>query len=458
MGKMIRHRFRPALARYRRLCAGLRNPPEEFFCQAHLLYTRIVHEWEKPSSSHRASSAGVLRDFVVHLILGFVSLFTLLRARWKSINTAHYLIDIDNDASVYDFRSRYILEYLQPQQSINFFHTANPRYSIRTLLQHANAFYFESVYYWASLFLPTAHGPPLEFSARDWSGQEQSRFQELLTQYRPVVAESYWKVKVIRRILKFLRIRRFVLIDDSRHANELLLACRREGIPTLAYMHARFNEFFVGLSHTPFDHYLVWSEYFKKKLMRLNPIYRADQITVCGHPRLPNVLKAVPRDPNRLRILLVGESNIDYEDLHPFFDVLVTIPGMDIFFRGKPGYQGEFLPRHPLYDRLVHDNEGTLFDTLHRHRVGLVLATHSSILLESWLVGVPALMLNSSYDLAWDLYNEGLVDLCESPEHLPECIQRLHTLSDHEIEVQSQRIWGENPAFLRTTVEQLLDG
>ena len=143
MGKIIRHRFRPALARYRRLCAGLRNPPEEFFCQAHLLYTRIVHEWEKPSSSHRASSAGVLRDFVVHLILGFVSLFTLLRARWKSINTAHYLIDIDNDASVYDFRSRYILEYLQPQQSINFFHTANPRYSISTLLQHAHAYYFD---------------------------------------------------------------------------------------------------------------------------------------------------------------------------------------------------------------------------------------------------------------------------------------------------------------------------
>ncbi len=415
-----------------------------------------MHEWEKPPSSHRASRATVLKRPVVHLILGLVSLVTLLRARWKGIHTAHYLIDIDNDASVYDFRSKYILEYLQPQQSINFFHTANPRYSIRTLLQHANPFYFESFYYWASLFLRTADEPPLEFSARDWYDEEQSRFQELLTQYRQVVADSHRKVNLIRRILRFLRIRQFVFIDDSRHTNELLLACRREGIPTLAYMHAPFKEFFVGLCHTPFDHYLVWSEYFKNKLMTLNPSYRADQITVCGHPRLPNVLKPVSRDPNRLRVLLVGESIIDPEELYPFFDVLLTIPGIDIFFRGKPGHQAEFLSKHPLYDKLVHDDKGTIFDTLHRHQVGLVLAAHSSVLLESWLVRVPALMLNSSCDLASDLYNDGLVDRCESPKQLPERIQHLHTLSDQEIEEQCQRIWGENPTTQRRTIEKLL--
>ena len=50
--------------------------------------------------------------------------------------------------------------------------------------------------------------------------------------------------------------------DDSRHTGELQLACQREGIETIAYMHARFNEYHVGLAQPRFDRYLIWAGFF----------------------------------------------------------------------------------------------------------------------------------------------------------------------------------------------------
>ena len=47
-------------------------------------------------------------------------------------------------------------------------------------------------------------------------------------------------------------------------------------------MHYRFNKKYEKIRHNAFDTFFVWSEYFKKRLIRINKQYINKNIVICG--------------------------------------------------------------------------------------------------------------------------------------------------------------------------------
>ena len=77
-------------------------------------------------------------------------------------------------------------------------------------------------------------------------------------------------------------------------------------------------------------------------------------------------------------------------------------------------------------------------------------------LLESWLVGVPSLMLKSSYDYAWHLVEEGLIPGCSNPGELIHEIKKLVIDKSSEIKSRREQIWGANPEWAPKAIEKWL--
>ena len=67
------------------------------------------------------------------------------------------------------------------------------------------------------------------------------------------------------KIFKFLKIKKFLSIDDQRIMQVFLKACKELKIETFGYMHYKFSKYVIGIKYLSFDNFIVWSDYFKKK-------------------------------------------------------------------------------------------------------------------------------------------------------------------------------------------------
>jgi hypothetical protein len=82
-------------------------------------------------------------------------------------------------------------------------------------------------------------------------------------------------------------------MDDCVHAFELVVACRRRGVPTVALQHGQFSRYTAGLmgygydgaANLSFDRYCVWSEFFVRLLGQHSRLIRSDAPVVGGSPR-----------------------------------------------------------------------------------------------------------------------------------------------------------------------------
>ena len=415
--------------------------PNAFYCRAQGFFDEI-------RTGASESRSNFLKEWAVASLLTLVSVASILRAKAMGIRVVHYLIDIDNGEEVYDKRSGYVLEELPPGETLNFFHVNRPRNVFATWGQRAHPVYFESLWRVAGLFWP----------GQKSDGSEAVKFNNdrLGTRVARRLTESERQASFWQWLFNWLGVERFYCIDDPRHTGELRLACQREGILTLAYMHARFNKYHVGLCRPRFDRYLVWAPMWRDLLKRMNTEYEDSTIIVSGHPRL-SCLQRVDRSIQPVRILWLGETNVDANELASYVSALNQLKGIEVIYRAKWGSsQGDEIPWVGC-DKWGLDLSPDFIQSLHNNRISLVLGTHSTALIESWVCGVPSLMLSSSNDYAWHLTEEGFIPGCSSEEDLPKAIKQVNTLSDAEIQTISEKMWGRNPTWEKTAMREWLN-
>jgi hypothetical protein len=269
--------------------------------------------------------------------------------------------------------------------------------------------------------------------------------------YQEYYNDSYYIYKIVRFILNFLKIEILISLDDSRYSNELNIASKDLGIKTIGYMHGRFNEYHLGLFEFPYDKYLVWSDYFKNKLLDISDKYSEENIEVVGHFRLAEKLPVVKRGKN---ILWLGESNIEYNEITHFIKLIVD-NGYNVIFRGKPGTNNN-LKKFLKENNISIDNSNSYFECLQNQRIGLVVGTHSTALMESWIVGVPSLALMCSYDYGNHLWEDRLIDLCKEEEDFIDNINRYFDMLDDEIVIIKSKIWNSEIYFNKEKIRKIL--
>jgi hypothetical protein len=415
-----------------------------FLCRMDLLFRDyIVPNIESEKIIIKPNDSVIIKLYFIYLILAFYTLFNLLLLKCKKIDKAHYFVDINNSKNYYDFRSKEILEVVPPESSANFMHISNVKYSLKTLHRKSNAIYFEAIYFVLKPFLKSKRFKYIE------SGNKFSN--EVLEVHQQYYNDSYYIHKVVKWVLKFLNIKTFISLDDSRYSNEIIVASSDLNIRKIGYMHGRFNEYHLGIFEFPFDKYLVWSSYFKNKLLDISSRYKKEDIEVVGHFRIKEKLKDVQEKRN---ILWLGESNIEYKEITPFIDEIIE-NGYNLYFKGKPGNNNnlsDFLKNR----NISIDNSSSFFECLTTNNIGLVVGTHSTALMESWIVGVPSLALKSSYDYGSHLWEDELIEICEDKSSLNKTIIAYFGMNSKQLHIVRNKIWGNNVCFNKNKTVSIL--
>ena len=415
-----------------------------FLCRADLLFRNyIVPNIDNHKISKLHKNGISFKQYCSYILLALYSIFNILILKIKRIKKAQYLIDIKNSDDFYDFRSKEILEIINPQESANFMHINNVGYSLKTSHKKSNVIYFEALYYALKPFLKT--------NRFDCVKTDNKFVNNILEIHQANFNDSIHIYRIVKYVLDFLEIDILISLDDSRYSNELNIATKELNIKTIGYMHGRFNEYHLGIFEFPFDKYLVWSSYFKNKLLNLSDKYKEDNIEVVGHFRINKKLPLVKRGKC---ILWLGESNIEYKEIIPFIKSIVG-SGYNIVFRGKPGNENN-LSLFLAENKLKIDKSNDYFSSLRNNNIGLVVGTHSTALMESWLVAIPSLALKSNYDYGSHLWEDGLIELCVDENDLIESINKHLNMQDNEILNIKTNIWNSKMYFNKEKVKNIL--
>lgn len=399
----------------------------DLLLREHIIQERIIEK--KPLYKR-------IRLYFIYFFLTCVSLINILKVKSKKVYIAHYLIDTNNNKnSVYDFRSKEILDIIPPEDTLNLMLIKDLKYTLKGLNKKTNDIYIEAIYQVLKPILKTKK--VTNTKATD---------KPLENAHNEMYMESYYSYKIVKYIFKFLNINKFVSLDDSRYTNEIILACNDLNIKTIGYQHARFNEYHVGLFNFKYDKYLVWNDYFRDKLLKHSD-YKIDNISIVGHNRVNSTPEILQRGDT---VLWVGETNMDYSEILPYVKNLVD-NNYSIIYRGKPG-QSRDLNFFLDENKIKKDSVDNFTDSLQQNHISTVIGTYSTTLMESLLSGIPGIAMKCSYDYASHLWEDGIVDLCDKSDKMSEIVDKVCRYDIDFIKNKVDTIWGDNYIFNKELV------
>tara|TARA_B100000579_G_scaffold437914_1_gene469905 strand:- start:4719 stop:5717 length:999 start_codon:yes stop_codon:yes gene_type:complete len=312
----------------------------------------------------------------------------------------------------------FILDFLKPKDSINFFHNGNILYTFQNSFKVKNAIYFQSLVYLMSLFVPR-------------------EFVSLESQWERLGKEAEIEMKLLSFILKLVSIKKFLFIDDTRNCLPALAACKELKIETTAYQHARFNEYHLGLMELKFDKYLCWNSYFKDKLLEINPNYKNSDILICNHPRYrPSDREVIKKTRS---VIVLEENDFRFKQAKPYLDKISE--DIRIIYRLKPGLKTESIVNNL---NIVFSSEPNIEKDILDYSPFALIGSESTLLLESWLFNVPSFGLKGESEYGLHLERDGLVQYCYKLEDLNSMLEDIYDLSLEKILERKEEIWGSN--------------
>jgi hypothetical protein len=175
------------------------------------------------------------------------------------------------------------------QNSLNVVILNDLKYGLRTFFKYKNSIYPQQIKYFLRFFI-----------SKKKVEQYYKKSKNLLLQiidkqniyyYVKIICVSEIFVKFLIFFFKYLGIERIYMIDDTRYCIEFQEAAKSLRIKTYGYQQGRVNEYHVGISQICFDNYAIWSNYSKKKIIKLNRNYINKNLFIIGHPLVDSNFK-----------------------------------------------------------------------------------------------------------------------------------------------------------------------
>ncbi len=262
-------------------------------------------------------------------------------------------------------------------------------------------------------------------------------------------SEAVRRYRALRRLVRLHRPRFALVLDDSRHAHELVAACRSEGVYVVSYQHGAFNRYSVGLMTYGFldgkphraNAYGLWSDYFRQRLLRDSRLYDASTTFVCGMLRSPGPdVEAKDRSPEgRVRVLVVSESERT-EEVVPFVAQLLDREAYEVTLKLRPGEQVP-TPWRPLLELGLGTSKQSVYDAV--RDCDVVLGTYSSVLYEAAFLLKPLVVVKTTAPVGDELVQESLAELASGPDGIEQGVTRAVALPMSELERRRAVLWGE---------------
>ncbi len=364
-----------------------------------------------------------------------------------------------------DFRFHAVYEYMKERgiRYVEVFHTLLGREFLRNLIKRKRlALYLECLPLFSSKPESEGYGTNYELSVIEPHNREY--FVSLLKIIDRRSQISLKRIKSLAWLLKFTRIKVLIAIDDVRYTNELIVACRLNGIKTYGFQHGHFTKYHAGwmnydipkdLSVT-FDKLFVWNEYWRKVLLSYSTQYDKNNVEIGGALR---ELEPIDYKKKRSKTERVSDLSIlvPYETFAPKTEVGEYVNrfielGIKVFFKLRPDvpYNLQFdqynIKHKDKVEPVVDINEGLLAE------VDAIAGVYSTFLNEMLFYEKPLLVLDTSLDLGHQLIDDGLALLINRDLNTASLLDYINNRTSKKAQA-----WPSTEVKLKTTLSNIYE-
>jgi hypothetical protein len=388
-----------------------------------------------------------------------LTFFSLMVFRIAGRDTLFYIIDHVSPGLRQDFRFTPLYRELDRSgfRYAEYAHTLSPYQALKNFFRRGRpVFFLEAADFWAQLAGERPVVPAVEIPVQGSDILEDRALRALVPVVMEGCAQSVARQRMLKRALRFQRVRRALIFDDNRHNHELVAACISLGIPVLGFQHGVFNKFHAGLMaygfsgarRHAFDRYGVWSGLFRDRLLRDTALYTSDQVFVAGPVRPPDVSTSSPDRPKKesgpggtIRVLVVSEPLARKHEVAAFLQTLLKDPRFELYLKLRPGESEKSLEEYSLPASRVHLLQtGTVYEAF--AQVDVAVGSYSSVLYEAALTGIPIVWMKTTRAYGRELVEEGIAEAAEKPEAMPAAVLKAFALPDTERRRRREHLWG----------------
>ncbi len=371
----------------------------------------------------------LLKNFLLGLLVFLETLVAILVSRLQGKRVLVYGLDKVNSKFHSDSRTTAVYEALELARTpyVEYLRTILGKETIKNFLSRgrlvifteASSFLIDLV----SLIKPFT--PKKKVNYQIFENEKERKFAEdVVLRYSLRARNFSLRVAVIKRFLKFSRVRCSLMIDDVRFWGEFILAAKDVGIKTVAVQHGHYTKYHVGwLTTNQFEGKLivpetlfVWSDYWKKELTRLGGCVSTDNVRVGGFksgPVAPEALNQGSQDftNDRITVLIPYETACLKEEVKKYIDSMLQDPRISVIFKSRIDMdRGLQLSEYGL-NKQYHKNfeiADKLEDVV--GRVDVVAGTYSTFLYDVLIYKKPVVILKTGSDYGEGMLKNGLAD------------------------------------------------
>ena len=324
-------------------------------------------------------------EFFTNLINFFLSIITIFKCKILKLSRVNYFIVFNNDLS--DPRSNHINSIIDINKNINIIKTSGLRLSLLSYLKFKNVIFHESIIYFSRFFYK----------------EKKFTIKEKFKSIHKCKLRQYY---IYSKIFKYLDIKKFIMIDDYREIQIFIRICKKLKIESIGYMHSRFSKYRVSLKYDCFDKYIVWTDFFKKKLIKINPKYK-NKILVKNFRKFRRISNQ--KMSKNLTVLFFSDTLMDYKSVINYLNQLNN-KNIKILVRLKSNQNEDqnFL-KYINDNRFTHVNNGNIETIVQKYRPKFFIATNSNVLLEATLYNCFPIILKTKNDYSFDLIKDKVV-------------------------------------------------
>lgn len=359
-----------------------------------------------------------LLRFLSNSILYILSIISIYICKIKKISVANYFIVHKNKKGLYDFRSDYVLKEYDFRKSLNIIRCPSFIDSIKSYLIYPNVIFFLSIDFFNTPFF--------------------SRNKNLRTTYEILHKKEKKNFYQIKKIFYFLRIRKFISIDDQRVIQVFLKVCNELNIKSFGYMHYKFSRFIVGIRYLCFDNFLVWSDYFKKKLIEVNKNYKYKKIFISGL-RKKNYKKDT--NANKINILYLIDLDLKFKSTSDLLKKLNKKKNINLYVKLRPQTVETIWEQLCIKENIRFFKFENLDKVNRLVRIDYFIGNISTAILEAPLYRAMPLKIISENDFADDLIKDKVVKKVRNFNDIVKITR--NRPSKKQVEGLLYKVWGK---------------
>ena len=315
-----------------------------------------------------------------------------------------------------DFRVSAVYDYLREQHVpyIEIVHTLFGREFMKNIWERKRLVIYKELFTWGDWLEKNS------FKNYDLSSIEE-RHRKVVTLLINEVDKSSRKsvrfIKNFSRLLKLAKVKLFVSLDDMRHVQEIICACRSNGVKSYGFQHGHITKFHAGWMNyeipknycVTFDKLFVWNDYWKKALLEHSSCYDESNVEAGGELRPPPEIHYQqrtnpPAKISDLCLLIPYESIAPKDEIKPYIKRLKD-KGARLIFKLRPDVSAE----SQLNEYGLSGSDAEVVSRLNSDvlaRVDAAVGVYTTFLYEMIFYEKPVFILRTSFALGLSLVED----------------------------------------------------